>query len=137
MNVDYYSHLPLLTLKRNQFPQNLMVNFAFYVTKLLCRLPTLAEARYRDHYPSSCVVGGGGGRVGVTKIFVTFFSRTTEASFLIFGTEHQYRELHCVSILESAACPLPVLCDLQSTIFKDLSLDTKVQRSMVITTLQQ
>ena len=117
---------------------------------LLCRLPALAEATYRDHYPSSCVVG-----VVVTKNFchiflrnnrgqlpdiwhrasvwrtvscnavmnlrrvrrpfystlnivdigkfadkiisVTFFSGTTEASFLIFGTEHQYGELYCVT----------------------------------------
>ena len=30
-------------------------------------------------------------------ISVTFFSRTTEASFLIFGTEHQYGELYRVT----------------------------------------
>ena len=115
---------------------------------LLCRLPALAEATYRDHFcrlASSCVVVVG---VGVTKKFchiflgnhtgqlpdiwhrasvwrtvscnavlnlrhvhflfyvtlnivdigkfahkiisVTFFSWTTQASFLIFGTEHQY-----------------------------------------------
>ena len=53
MNVDYYSHLPLLNKKKNQFPQNLIVNFAFYFTKLLCRLPAFTEATYRDHYPAS------------------------------------------------------------------------------------
>ena len=112
---------------------------------LLCRLPDLAEATYRDHYPSSCVVGVtknfchiflGNHRgqlpdilhrasvwrtvscnaflnlrhihflfdatlniVDIDKfahkiIFVTFFSGITEASFLIFGTEHQYGELY-------------------------------------------
>ena len=30
------------------------------------------------------------------KISVTFFSGTTQASFLIFGTEHQYGELYRV-----------------------------------------
>ena len=30
-------------------------------------------------------------------ISVTFFSGTTEASFLIFGTEHQYGKLNCVT----------------------------------------
>ena len=119
---------------------------------LLCRLPALAEATYRDRsdprrLASSCVV------VGVIKNFchiflwnhkgqlpdiwlrasvwrtvscnavlklphvhflfyptlnivdkfahkiisVTFFSGTTEASLLIFGTEHQYGELYRVT----------------------------------------
>ena len=59
---------------------------------LLCRLPALAEATYRDHYPSSCIV------VGVTKNFLShFFSGTIQASFLIFGTEHQYGELYRVT----------------------------------------
>ena len=31
------------------------------------------------------------------KISVTFFSGTTEASFLIFGTEHQYGKLYRVT----------------------------------------
>ena len=34
--------------------------------------------------------------VGVTKFSVTFFSQTTQASFLIFGTEHQYGGLYRV-----------------------------------------
>ena len=116
---------------------------------LLCHLLAVAEATYRDHYPSYCVA------VGVTKNFcriflgnhrgqlpdiwhrasvwrtvscnavlnlrhvhflfyatlnivdkgkfahkiisVTFFSGTTQASFLIFGTEHQYGELYRVT----------------------------------------
>ena len=63
------------------------------VHNLLCRLPTLAEAAYRDHYTSSCVV------VGVTKNSnsVTFFSGTTQASYLIFVTEHQYGDLYRVT----------------------------------------
>ena len=36
---------------------------------LLCRLPALAKATYRDHYPSSCAVVG----VGVTKKFCHIF----------------------------------------------------------------
>ena len=32
-------------------------------------------------------------------ISVTFFSGTTEASFLIFGTEHQYGELYLNAVL--------------------------------------
>ena len=38
------------------------------VLMLLCRLPALAGATYRDYYPSSCVVG-----VGVTKNFCHIF----------------------------------------------------------------
>ena len=41
-------------------------------------------------------------------ISVTFFSGTTEASFLIFGTEHQYGKLYRVTHFESSACPLPL-----------------------------
>ena len=36
----------------------------------LCRLPALAEATYRDHYQSSCVVG-----VGVKKKILSHISR--------------------------------------------------------------
>ena len=72
---------------------------------LLCRLPALAEATYRDHF---CRLASAS-----QKISVTFFSGTTQASFLIFGTEHQYGELYRVTIFESAACPLPVLCDFE------------------------
>ena len=36
------------------------------------------------------------GKIAHKKISVTFFSGTTEASFLIFGTEHQYGELYGV-----------------------------------------
>ena len=42
---------------------------------------------YRDHYPLSCIVG-------VKKKFCHIFSGTMQASFLIFGTEHQYGELY-------------------------------------------
>ena len=71
----------------------IFVNFSNVETwcLILCRVPALAEATYRDHYPSSCVV------VGVIKNSVTFFSGTTEASFLIFGTEHQYGDLYRVT----------------------------------------
>ena len=59
------------------------------VVYFLCRLPALAEATYRDQYPSSASAS--------QKISVTFFSGTTQASFLIFGTEHQYGELYRVT----------------------------------------
>ena len=55
---------------------------------LLCRLPALAEG----HIGITSVVG-----VGITKKNVTFFSGITQASFLIFGTEHQYGELYRVT----------------------------------------
>ena len=72
--------------------------------EFLCRLPALAEATYRDLTICHLVSA-----LASQKISVTFFSGTTEASFLIFGTEHQYGELY--RIFESAACPLPVLWD--------------------------
>ena len=142
LKILLYQNLDHSTCKLNNVP--------FHVV-LLCRLPALAEATYRDHYPSSGVVVV----VGVTKKFchiflrnhrgqlpdiwhrasvwrtvscnaflnlrhvhflfdatlnivdigkfahkiisVTFFSGTTEASFLIFGTEHQYGELYRVT----------------------------------------
>jgi hypothetical protein len=37
-----------------------------------------------------------------------YFSGTTKASFLIFGTKHQYGELYSVGQFKSAASPLPV-----------------------------
>ena len=135
---------------------------------MLCHLPALVEATYRDHYPSSCVV------VGVTKKFchiflgnhrgqlsdiwhrtsvwrtvscnaflnlrhvqflfdatlnivdigkfahkiisVTFFSGTTEASFLIFGTEHQYGELYRVT--HFWICGMSTSCLTRLWIFK-------------------
>ena len=43
--------------------------FYLEMSSLLCRLPALAEATDRDHYPSSCVV------VGVTKKILSYFSR--------------------------------------------------------------
>ena len=57
----------------------------------LCRLPALAEATYRDHFCRLASLSAS------QKISVTFFSGTTEASFLIFGTEHQYGELYRVT----------------------------------------
>ena len=57
---------------------------------ILCRLPALAEATYRDHF---CRLASSASQ----KISVTFFSGTTQASFLIFGTEHQYGELYRVT----------------------------------------
>ena len=63
------------------------------VHNLLCRLPTLAEAAYRDHF---CRLASSSASAS-QKISVTFFSGTTQASFLIFGTEHQYGELYRVT----------------------------------------
>ena len=60
---------------------------------LLCRLPALAEATYRDHF---CRLASASASAS-QKISVTFFSGTTQASFLIFGTEHQYGELYRVT----------------------------------------
>ena len=62
---------------------------------LLCRLPILAEATYRDHF---CRLASSMSSASVSqKISVTFFFGTTQASFLIFGKEHQYGELYCVT----------------------------------------
>ena len=94
---------------------------------LLCRLPALAEATYRDHFFR--LASSSSQKISVTffsgttflnlrpvhflfyatlnivdigkfahkLISVTFFSGTTQASFLIFGTEHQYGELYRVT----------------------------------------
>ena len=63
-----------------------------YGVYLLCRLPALAEATYRDHFCRLVLSSASASQ----KNSVTFFSGTTQASFLIFGTEHQYGELYCV-----------------------------------------
>ena len=55
----------------------------------MCRLPALAEATYRDHFCRLALSASAS-----QKNSVTFFSWTTQASFLIFGTEHQYGELY-------------------------------------------
>ena len=68
-------------------------------TKLCC-LPALAEVTYSDHYPSSALAS--------QKSSVTFFSGTTETSFLIFGTSISMENCIVQRIFESAACPLPV-----------------------------
>ena len=60
---------------------------------LLCRLSALAEATYRDYF---CRLASSLASAS-QKISVTFFSGTTKASFLIFGTELQYGELYCVT----------------------------------------
>ena len=68
------------------------IGVCIHICMSLCRLPDLAEATYRDHFcrlPSSSSAS--------QKISVTFFSGTTQASFLIFGTEHQYGELYRVT----------------------------------------
>ena len=64
----------------------------WWMPTLLCRLPALAEATYRDHF---CRLASSSSLS--QKISVTFFSGTTEASFLIFGTEHQYGELYRIT----------------------------------------
>ena len=66
-----------------------MKKFGIFVCPciFLCRLPALAEATYRDHF---CRLASSASQ----KISVTFFSGTTQASLLIFGTEHQYGELY-------------------------------------------
>ena len=150
---------------------------------LLCRLPALAEATYRDHYPSSCVVVVVG--VGVTKKFchifienhrsqlpdiwhrtsvwrtlsynavlnlphvlflfdatfnivdigkfahkiisVTFFSGITEASFLIFGTEHQYGDLYRVRHFW--------ICGMFTSCLTRLCPSLKYEKSLMITQL--
>ena len=71
-------------------------NAAFlYNCCFLCRLPALAEATYRDHF---CRLASSSAAASASqKISVTFFSGTTQASFLIFGTEHQYGELYRVT----------------------------------------
>ena len=67
------------------------VSFETCALSLLCRLPALGEATYRDHF---CRLASA---LASQKISVTFFSETTQASFLIFGTEHQYGELYRVT----------------------------------------
>ena len=76
---DVQGHLPVLLSAES-------------IADLLCRLPALAEATYRDHF---CHLASSSS--ASQKISVTFFSGTTEANFLIFGTEHQYGELYCVT----------------------------------------
>ena len=64
---------------------------------LLCRLPALAEATYRDHFCRLASSSSSSAAASASqKISVTFFSGTTQASFVIFGTEHQYGELYRV-----------------------------------------
>mgnify|MGYP003691560037 CR=1 FL=1 len=119
--------------------------------RLLCRLPALAEATYRDHFCRLASSSSSASQDNFCHIFlwnhtsqlhdiwhrasvwravscnkvlnlghvhflfyatlnivdigkfahkiisVTFFSGTTEASFLIFGKEHQYGELYRVT----------------------------------------
>ena len=129
--------------KKIKYPNELC-----FIIVLLCRLPALAEATYRDHFcrlaSSSASQKKFGhiflwnhtgqlpdiwhrasvwrtvsctpflnlrhvhflfymtlnivdiGKFAHKIISVTFFSGTTEASFLIFGTEHQYGELYRV-----------------------------------------
>ena len=60
---------------------------------LLCCLPALAEATNRDHF---CRLASSSASAS-QKISVTFFSGTTQASFLIFGAEHQYGQLYRVT----------------------------------------
>ena len=71
--------------------------YLLYGRFLLCCLPALAEATYRYHYLSSCVVLRLASASVSQTISFTFFSGTTEASFLIFGPEHQYGELYRVT----------------------------------------
>ena len=49
-------------------------------------------------------------------ISVTFFSGTTEASFLIFGTEHQYGEMY--SVTQFWICSMSTSCLTRLWIFK-------------------
>ena len=77
----------------------------------LCRLPALAEATYRDHF--CCLASSSSAS---QKISVTFFSGTTEASFLIFGTEHQYGELFRVT--HFWICGMSTSCLTRLWIFK-------------------
>ena len=77
---DVQGHLPVLLSAES-------------IADLLCRLPALAEATYRDHF---CHLVSSSSSAS-QKISVTFFSGTTQASFLIFGTEHQYGELYRVT----------------------------------------
>ena len=62
------------------------------INLLLCRLPALAEAAYRDHF---CRLASSSS--ASQKISLTFISGTTQASFVIFGTEHRYGELYRVT----------------------------------------
>ena len=60
---------------------------------LLCRLPALAKATYRDHFCRRASSSSSASQ----KMSVTFFTGTTQASYLIFGTEHQCGELYPVT----------------------------------------
>ena len=144
---------------------------------LLCRLPALAEETYRDHYPSSVIVGVtknfshiflGNHRgqlsdiwhrasvwrtvscnsvlnllhvhflfyatlniVDINKfahkiISVTYFSGTTEASFLI-STEHQYGDLYRVMHFW--------ICGMSTSCLTRLCLSLKYEKSLMITQL--
>ena len=66
--------------------------------------PALAEATFRDHNPSSCVVVLRRRRRRHKKISVTFFSGITQANME-----------NCIVYrsFESAACSLPVWCDFE------------------------
>ena len=88
-----------------------MIYFIIWATVLLlCRLPALAEATYRDHF---CRLASS--LLASQKISVTFFSWTTQASFLIFGTEHQYGELYRVT--QFPICHMSTSCYMQLRIF--------------------
>ena len=51
-------------------------------------------------------------------ISVTLFSETTQASFLIFGTEHYYGELYCVRQFQN--CQMSASCLTEHRIFFDI-----------------
>ena len=66
-------------------------------------------------------------------ISVTFFSGTTEASFLIFGTEHQYGELY--HVMHFWICGMSTSCFTGIWIFLSLSFSLSVYHSSLFHTL--
>ena len=60
--------------------------------------------------------------VSPVLISVTYFSRTTKASFLIFGTEHQYGELY--SIGQFQICCISTSCLTELRIFLNIFMSS-------------
>ena len=101
-------------------------DFLFWLRcQLLCRLPALAEATYiwiTIHHLASSSASAS------QKISVILFSGTTQASFLIFGTEHHYGELYCVT--QFWICGMSTFCLTPLWIFKRKEVDKRHMSSL-------
>ena len=68
------------------------------------------------------------GKFAYKIISVTFFSGTTQASFLIFGTEHQYGELYRVT--QFWICGMSISCLTRLWIFNRKEVDRRHMSSL-------